>query len=50
MKLLITLFARGRSRILEEIISAASRGKRNAFEDAIILLRLILFYFFTLVD
>ena len=50
MRLLIILFTRERSRILERIINIISRDKRSAFESAIILLRLILFYFFILVD
>ena len=46
MRLLVILFARERSRILEKIINAANRNKRSAFESATILLRLILFYYF----
>ena len=50
MRLLIILFARERLRILERIISVTSRDKRSAFENTTILLRLILFYFFILIN
>ena len=46
MKLLIILFARERLKILKRIISATNRDKKSAFENIIILLRLILFYYF----